>query len=387
MSSSPEALVCAALRHEPAPWPYGDDPAAIRRVLDTAAYHGVVPLLDAEFAARNDLAGWPTAIVVACHKSTLARAMQELAQRAELIRVLRALAAIDIVALVLKGGALAYSHYPDPSLRPRADTDLLIPRARRDDAADALARLGYTKSGGVEGEYVSYQATWSREAGSGVVHHLDVHWRVNNSQMLAKVFDYDELARRAVPLPALGSDARALCAVDALLFACMHRAGHVNAPYHTGDTEHANSDRLVWLYDVHLLVMAMSDAELDEFTALARAKGIRAICLDALQRSAECFATPIALRVTEALAAPGAIEPSACLLGGGKLHQMVGDLRALDGWTERARWLAETAFPSAAYMRSKYPDAGRTWLPILYARRGASGVARLLAPHRAGGGH
>ena len=62
---------------------------------------------------------------------------------------------------------------------------------------------------------------------------------------------------------------------------------------------------------------------------------------------------------------------------------MIGDLLALESWSDRAHWLKELAFPSESYMRGKYPNASKTWLPILYARRGIAGIAGLIFPGRA----
>ena len=62
---------------------------------------------------------------------------------------------------------------------------------------------------------------------------------------------------------------------------------------------------------------------------------------------------------------------------------MVGDFLALDGMTQRARWLRELAFPPAGYMRDKYPEAAMPWLPALYARRALHGLWRLAAGHPA----
>ena len=249
-----------------------------------------------------------------------------------------------------------------------------------------LAALGYCKDQGVEGEFASYQATWSREVGKGMAHHLDVHWRINNSQMLAQAMSYDELAARAVPLPALGAHARALVPVDALLFACIHRTGHVNAPFIVEEVEQ-RGDRLIWLYDMHLLLARMSDAEQDEFAALAAKKKIKTICRNALLRTQECFGTPIPQRIFDALNAPGPAEPSARYFSGGRRRQMIGDFLAFEHWQDRARWLAEHAFPPQDYMRGKYPHAVGTWLPILYLRRLGTGLARMMCSGDAGDRH
>ena len=66
---------------------------------------------------------------------------------------------------------------------------------------------------------------------------------------------------------------------------------------------------------------------------------------------------------------------------------MIGDFLAFERWSDRRGWAKELAFPSADYMRSKYSDAAGTWLPILYARRALTGVARLVFARNAGHGH
>jgi len=80
-------------------------------------------------------------------------------------------------------------------------------------------------------------------------------------------------------------------------------------------------------------------------------------------------------------------EPSALFLSAGPTRQMLGDLFAIDNMADRVRWLRETAIPSTAYMREKYPDSKSTWLPLLYAHRGALGLWRLAASLRRGRVH
>lgn len=373
----PEPFLCALLRHEPCAWDAAGEPEAISRFLRAVRFHGVAPLLDAEFRHRGDLAGWPKDIQVECLKSALGNAARESTLRDEASRVIEALVADGVRPLVLKGGALAYSHYADPSLRPRNDTDLLIPLGARAQADATLGRLGYARAEAVAGEFISYESLWCRTDASGTVHRIDVHWRVNNAQALAKAFDYEDLASRALPLPALGPSARALDPVDALLLACVHRAGHATEDFRDGDLVRRGSERLIWLYDIHLLAGRLSEGQCDAFGELASARRLRAICHDALQRSRECFGTAIPPRLLESLGRPGEAEPSAAMLSAGEGRRMVADFVALENWRDRARWLRELAFPAAEYMRWKYPDAGAAWLPMLYLRRGLSGIARL----------
>jgi len=83
----------------------------------------------------------------------------------------------------------------------------------------------------------------------------------------------------------------------------------------------------------------------------------------------------------DALTGPGPVEASARYLSGGRARQMLGDFLAFERWRDRGGWMRELAFPSADYMRAKYPGAAVGWLPILYARRALAGAARLIYPH------
>lgn len=379
-----ERVICTVLRHEPSAWIGNTDPATISHFLAAGGYHGVLPLLGAELR-KKEFETWPAEISLACREATIVQAKYELAHRAEMIRVLDALSAAGVTALILKGTALAYNLYPNPTLRPRGDTDLLIPDDRRRETDVTLARLGYAKSQDGEGELTFYEASWERSDRVGAVHCLDVHWRINNSHVLGRLLGHAELAARAVPLPALGPHARALAPVDALLFACIHRAGHAHAPYYSDGVAHMPMNRLIWLYDIHLLVSSMSAAELDEFVALAAAKQMKEICRDALLRTCERFGTAVPPHLLEALHNTGRVEPSARFLTAGRMRLMFDNVCALEHWSDRLAWARELAFPPARYMRVKYAGTALDWLPLLYLRRALGGMARLIWPSRRGG--
>jgi len=374
-----ERLICRLMLGELPGWPESGGRADASKFIDLLRFHGATTLAAQALQNEAARASWPPAILDFCRDQTMARAIAEMAGRAEIARALQAFAEAGIRPLLLKGGSLAYSHYSNPVLRPRSDTDLLIPPHARRAADDVLRRLGYAASLQVAGEFVSYQAAWEYTDRLGVRHDLDLHWRVNNSQVLAKLLDYDELAARATEVPRLGANAHALTPVHALLFACMHLAGHRNAPMYMDGIAHPAGGRLIWLYDIHLLAGAMARTELEEFAALAVRKRMTSICRDALVRSAECFQTRIPEPVLECLSPAGAPETSARYCNAGPARQAVDDLLALDGVGARAQWLAEMVFPSAAYMRGKYAGAAPAWLPLLYARRFLHACWRLAA--------
>jgi hypothetical protein len=378
--SSTLRLVCDVILCKERRWPGSDNQSEIAAFNTLLRYHGISALLETGLknsAAQNS---WPAAILALCREQALLRAVSEMANRAELGRVLQAFSAAGIRALLLKGTPLAYTHYENPILRPRGDADVLIGERSRYDAENVLDELGYSTPAG---NLVFYESAWSRTDHLGVTHEIDLHWRSNNSQILAGLLDYNELIARAEQVPPLGPDAYAPAPVHALLFACIHRAGHRNAPYFVDDVAYPASERLIWFYDVHLLAGRMSRSELAELVELATRKRMKAICHESLIRSNEYFDTQIPRDILDALAPTGRLETSARYCNGGRATQMACELLALDT-RSRLRWLRRTAFPPASYMREKYEDATISWLPLLYARRAAHGLWKLACPGRDG---
>ncbi|MCA1651536.1 MAG: nucleotidyltransferase family protein, partial [Acidobacteria bacterium] len=227
--------------------------------LQSADLHGVQALLCAQLRSSDCWRGWPSDLRRALAAEAASQTALEMLQAQETVTVLEALTQSGVRPLLMKGAPLAYTHYRSPHLRPRGDTDALIPRVERETAGSVLAGLGYARRNLTSGELVSYQYTWSRLDRHGMTHAIDLHWRVSNNQMFAEALSYDELARGSVAVPQLGG--RALGPVHALLLACMHRVVHITAPYFADDSIHYG-DRLIWLYDIHLLVSQMPPHEL-----------------------------------------------------------------------------------------------------------------------------
>ena len=150
-----------------------------------------------------------------------------------------------------------------------------------------LEALGYRRRNGVSGALVSYEDLYCRNDGT-VEHAVDLHWRVNNAQVFARALSHDEMHARSVPVPQLGEAAHALCPPHALLLACMHRAAHLGADGH-------DADRLIWLYDIHLLARGMDANEWQQFADLCVARAMRRITLDALSCTHEALATVFCL--------------------------------------------------------------------------------------------
>jgi len=367
-----DSLIYAVLRGESPPWPELGG-AAHESFLWRSYYHGVSALLN-ERLYRSE--NWPADLREAIHDRAIAQAVWELCHQKVLTRVHAALADIGVQPVLLKGTALAYSLYPDPMLRARGDTDIIISSAERRRVHDALTSLGFERGMGVSGEFISYEANYAFTTANTGTHNIDLHWRINNSELLSRLFSYEELLERAIRLPKLSPHALGVSPVHALLVACMHRATHKQNPYYVDGVAYYSADRLIWLYDVHLLAESFSSTQWHEVVRLAREKGLCATCLDGIERARACFHTRCPDFVLTGLTGSGVKELSATYLNASKLRQQWMDFCALDGLSSQLRFLRELFFPPAAYMRAKYPQAQPGWLPVFYARRAFDGLVK-----------
>ena len=295
-------------------------------------------------------------------------------RHAEVVRdAVDALASAPAAPLLLKGTALAYGLYPAPFLRSRGDTDILVPQHRAAAAHQALVERGFAPQDGISGEFVSYQRNYRRSCSDGTTHVIDLHWKINNSQLLSRLFTHEELWAQSQPLPALGAAARAPSYLHSLLIACMHRATHRVAPYYVDHEAHHDPDRLIWLWDVHLLAGVLSPAERQTLPSAADRKGLLCLVQDSLAAAATAFASTAAADLASTLPADSAPSAVARYLDSPWLKQQWMDVLALPDTRSRLRFLRETLFPDAAYLRGKYGDSASA-IGWLHARRTIAGL-------------
>jgi hypothetical protein len=300
-----------------------------------------------------------------------AQATVDILREQELIRVLQAAAVHGVQPLLMKGTPLAYTHYAASYLRPRCDTDLLIQPDMVGRMQRLLTELGYCRLNGVSGTFITHQCTYVKQDRHGVRHAYDVHWKVSNSPLFSDLLSYEEWAQRAMPVGGLVNHSCALAPPQALLLACLHRVAH-----------HHNSERLIWLYDIHLLASRMTCEERTAFIRLATDKQLRAVCGRGLQLAQHCFATLLPEDLMAALYPPdglAAAEATAgCLqTGQRRLHIVLAELRALPGWYNKIRLLKEHLFPPPAYLLGRYATTNRALLPVLYCHRVLKGALKL----------
>lgn len=341
-------------------------------VLRIAEDHWVAPLL------AHRVAGEPwRAVPCAQVRDTLRKhlcyeAGFELMTRREVHALITDCAEIGIDLLVMKGAALAYTHYPAPHVRPRLDTDVLIAADDRARMHALLYRRGYTRVPAISGRAVVHQAEYTRELPGGLAHSVDVHWKIANPAAFADLFTFAELRKTGARVPQLGDAAWTPAPVETLLLLAIHRMAH-----HERDLD------LLCMFDVHLVAEQLSAAEWRRLVAMAEERGLTQICAEAVQTARDVVPTAVPAFV-EAWIARNAGAPvprrfAAFARRDRRVADVIAsDLRVLDGWRARANLLREHLLPPASYMRARYPQAPRWALPYWYAHRIVAGVPRAL---------
>jgi hypothetical protein len=322
---------------------------------DAIVEHARAHRIDAVLAARNG------------HGPARAAVAKALADERAIAEVCEAARRGGVDLLILKGAALAYTHYPHPHQRPHDDIDLFIRRRDRRAMTDVLASLGYLRDAEADAEIWTGQSHYTRQTPAGT-NVIDLHWRVVNPVAFTDTLQFETAWHRSVAVGALGAAARTLSSSDSLLLACIHRVAH-----------HGDRIELLWLWDIHLLVSRMTHDEFEEFETCAFQARAARVCARGLDLAVECFGTPVPAELLGRLKdAPD--EPTAAFLGEPlrPLDVALEDFSALTGWRERATLIREHLLPPAAYMRQRYPGYPAVLLPFAYFHRIASGAPRWL---------
>ena len=349
-------------------WPFPDDSAHIDRIWRAGIEHGVLAL------CSYKLQNIPTENVIPIDFRNRLKdferqtAIAELRRLAEIKAVLAHLDGQNIRPLLLKGTPLAYSLYPEPYLRSRCDTDLLFKdKDSAEQAWQLVEQRGYRRPAAVTGNFITHEFSCSKTDKSGLSHSLDFHWKISNNQFFARTFSFNELLPSSIAVPALDYG-YTLCPVHALLQACMHRIAHA------ADN---NADRLIWLYDIHLLAQSLSPIDWQLFSSLARKKQICTACLEGLQVSVQYFGSSIPEKVLIELADSAPMEYLSQSKMASRGKKDLANLQALDSWQDRIQLIREHLFPSPSYMFEKYHTNNRLILPWLYLVRICKGIPKL----------
>ncbi|MFC1720154.1 nucleotidyltransferase family protein [Pseudomonadota bacterium] len=359
LNSQIDDFLCRALRGEPALWPALNPVPDPDVFLIRCQHQGVTSLLYHGMREKEEWLGWPAEICTVMEDASKGQVAQEMLRAHYLRKLLKGFSDAAIPHLLTKGEALANTIYPIPGTRTRADSDVFI----------AIEDIGKARQAIIDNDfrivspiYKSHQFVVRQAKEATVSFDIDVHWRILNAPQFARTLSFAEAYGQSVEVPGMHS-VRTLGRVDSLLLACMHRAG---SDWH-------DRDRLIWIYDMHLLVAVMAPAELAAFAEKAVNHNVQAVCLDGLNRTSEFFGTLFPKSIAARLAAPE-IRGLATRFVRSNLALLIDDWRALPDSHARMSLLHELFLPNNEALLHKYHKQKRWWLPLLYLRHVLGGI-------------
>lgn len=355
----------AALRGTPHSWP-SDDGQFATTLSQLLQNNGVSALL---YWCLHNTQAWkslPPDFQNQLKSIVRREAAVEMLREQETIQVLNNLEKAGIQPLLTKGTPLAYSLYPQPHLRSRCDTDVLFPsKESAEHAWNVLKDRGYQRPIVISGEHVSHQFPCYKSLSMGINYALDIHWKISNRQFLASALPYAELANVAQPIPALGAAAKTLSLEHSLLLACVHRIAH---------KPQGLENRLIWLYDIHLMAEQMSPTQWNTFLHITKEKDLTSVCYNGIEQAAEYFLTTLPDAIHSLGETQSTTELFSIHTGDSRWRTEWSNLRSLQGWRPRLRLLKEHLFPPADYVLHKYQAGNRLLLPWLYLKRIGQGL-------------
>ena len=262
---------------------------------DVAALDEVHPQQLAAVADAHQVGPWLHAALASAGASNteaaqllqpvaLAQAAIALAHERELSWLLPAFAERGIEVLVLKGPALARTHYPQRGLRPFRDLDLLVPERGLAEGAELLGEAGYERK---------EDRTDRLHAEHGHLQHvyldrqreLRVELHGDHLQLGVEPAEAVAIWERASVVDFGGASARVLEPHDLLVHLCVHLHRH-------------SFSRLIWFKDIDLL-LRRSALDWDIVASRAEQQG----CVDSVALTLELLEATLGTQLP-----PGARE-------------------------------------------------------------------------------
>ncbi len=344
-------------------------------IAQRADYHGISHLL---FTLAEGQASWPRPLADNLRDTAMAREFWEASHMRAVQPALDALVQAGITPVVMKGTALAYSLYASPASRTRGDTDLLVTPADLSRARQVLQDAGFTR--GADAHGTLFQESWLTPSGRDLVHVIDLHWQANDSPVLQQALPLEGGLTRTRPLSRLGDGVHALSYGDSLLQQAFNAKWHSDFGFFLGHERVTGMRRLIWAYDMHLLLQAMDAEELESIVQRAAKVGAAPALLEAIEHAQAVLGTPVDEHLlTRLREAPADTPIMRYLRTDDMIARRKADLRATRGLRAQARFVAGMLLPPPHHLRKRFPRAQGWPLPLLYLRYAGASAMRVLS--------
>ncbi len=367
-------MLASAMSGAPVAWgELPNDEAFLDEAWARIQFHGIAATLQPHIAQNAD---WPPSLIERVREETRLIGLWEETHRTCVAELIDIFSSERIESVAMKGTALAYSHYEDPSYRRRGDTDLLIQPGDLRAAREVLARGGWIKRESPQG--LVFQETWIFDTRANFIHELDLHWRPNDRPILQTVLRNDEFFGSARALPRLSEAAKAPSPIMTLIQVALNQAWHRSRGFAVGDVKVVGGNRLIWARDCDLLARSFSSEEWSMLVQVCVDRHIGPIVERALAAAHQAFDTPLP---AEAMSNLGKTPLDQAILRyltyPDLIQEFKADLRSLPTLRAKAHLIRANAWSDRAHLEAKYPDKAHWPTFALQLRRMAHSLGRL----------
>ena len=327
-----------------------------RPVVDLAVECGLAPVLlwtvrQSSFDTSGSQIFLP--LVQTAHQTAMGAALLERAQ----CDVESALRDAGIPTLWIKGAALVHTNYPQPTLRPMSDLDVLVPYAQREQALSVVQRIGY--------DFYILDSRLSRSSGDALVlklsHHYHLKGGVGNNVVLElhfRLLTYNDELLSLEQLQWFWGHRHTVCSGSDLVFDTLTPEAHLLYLCAHAMLQHGEGHPyLLRFFDMHQIVTQTPldwSIIVDQAVVLGWTRAVER----ALQLCAEYFGTSVPEVVCADLVsrrpAHEDVSRVARLTGAGNRWERVRE--NMDDLSRRDRlvYILRIVFPNPAYIRQRY---------------------------------
>jgi hypothetical protein len=331
-------------------------------LVKTASDHGIAPLVFAALKESELLSAIPKSAVESLRLAYLRASVANHLAFQELSFWIDRFEREQIPLIVLKGGALGVTIYPDIALRPMGDLDLLIAPEAVERATRALIEEGYVAFAEMAPEFASrFSVEQSFFRKGNRPSQIDLHWHVFTTPYYFERIPVEWFRQRTMEISVNKRRAFAFSPTAQLLHLSAHYMLH-------------NYRRLIWSYDLALLVArCFRQIDWEDVIKAAAEFGLSQALYEALSEVRERWGVRIPLAAYERLRTvrtpwKGRVVFAATdELSDAELDMLKG--LGLKGARRKSAYWLSVIFPSPGYMRTRYRINNRGWMPLYYLRR------------------
>jgi hypothetical protein len=282
----------------------------------------------------------------------------------ETAQVFKALRANKIGFVVLKGYALSEQVYRKPYVRPRTDIDIIIDPVNSNALIEMFQDLGFRNPRGWQPQTIIDQYSFTKTIAKGITLSFDVHLKISNDKTLQPLITYEDLSATASSkrdhFPQLIDKPHAL--IHAVIHLLNHRI-------------HGDLVKLIWFYDIWLLVEKLTEDESQVLTKLITVKGLSALFCVVLTNTNDYFySAKIQILIASLVKVDANPSFNYLLEKPSLLAIMWHNFTTNKGARAKLAYLHETVFPPKEELYLKYGAHSRWPLLLLYIRRIVTGA-------------